>query len=86
MTPLIIALLMGMQANDPAPAIPPPFHKPKLICRESEQETGSHIRGGRHCKTAEEWDRLDQAPRALPPSLRVTAGQGDASTKQQTPR
>ena len=35
--------------------------KPKKICREDPARTGSHMGGGRICKTAEQWRELDQA-------------------------
>lgn len=77
----LLALALATQSS----AVPAaPVEKPKLICRESEQETGTHIRSGRRCKTAEEWQREeDSARRAAPPSMRITEGQGDALTKQE---
>jgi hypothetical protein len=80
MSLMLFALLFASQPSAAPVAAP---DKPKLICRESEQETGSHIRSGRQCKTAEQWQRFDEARQMVPPSLRVTQGQGDALTKQE---
>jgi hypothetical protein len=71
----VILLLLALQAAQPA-------EKPTLICRESAQETGSHIRTGRRCKTQEEWQREDARRGEIPATLRVTEGQGDALAKQ----
>jgi hypothetical protein len=73
-----ILLLLALQA---AQAQPP--GKPMMICRESAQETGSHIRTGRRCKTQEEWQREDARRGQIPTTMRVTEAQGDALTKQQ---
>ena len=75
-----VLLLLAFQAAQPAIVLPAP--KPALICRDSEQETGSHIHTGRRCKTQEDWEREDADRTRVPPSLRVTEGQGDALTKQ----
>jgi hypothetical protein len=79
MGPLLLGLMLAGQASEPA--VKPQAAKPQLVCRESEQETGSHIRSGRRCKTAEEWAHEDQKRVQVPPSMRVTDGQGDALTK-----
>jgi hypothetical protein len=69
---LLIAALATAPAAEPAAAAPP---KPMLICRSSERETGSRIRHGRKCKTAEEWAIEDAERERKPASLRVTEGQ-----------
>ena len=79
---IIFALLFGVQANGSPSEAEPPRQK---ICRASVQETGSHIRTGRRCKTAEEWRRLDERQGQVSPSARITAGQGDAMTNQKPP-
>jgi hypothetical protein len=56
--------------------------KPRLVCRESERQLGSHIRAGRRCRTAEQWRVEDARNDPLPPSARITKGQGDALTKE----
>jgi hypothetical protein len=79
-----LALILMVGGTDTQPSTPPA--KPKLICRESEQELGSHIRSGRRCKTAEEWQIEDQRRDVKPPSMRVTEGQGDALTPKTRPQ
>jgi hypothetical protein len=68
-----LALLASFGLAVADPATPPP--KPPLICRKAEQEVGSHIRSGKKCKTAEEWQREDAARENQPASMRVTEGQ-----------
>ncbi|HEY6661602.1 MAG TPA: hypothetical protein VIZ66_01640 [Sphingomicrobium sp.] len=64
--------LVAAAAPDPAAAAPP---QPMLICRASERETGSRIRHGRKCKTADEWALEDARRDRKPADLRVTEGQ-----------
>ena len=69
----VLALLLAAAQSADAPPSPPP--KPMLICRASERETGSRIRHGRKCKTAEEW-AIDDAERDRKPAgMRITEGQ-----------
>jgi hypothetical protein len=70
---LAILILAAQSADAAAPPAPPP--KPMLICRASERETGSRIRHGRKCKTAEEWAAEDAERARRPASLQVTEGQ-----------
>jgi hypothetical protein len=53
--------LIAVSLLSPAPqaAAQPPPVKPKLICREGEQQLGSHMHADRVCKTAEQWDADD---------------------------
>lgn len=76
----LLPLMLASQAS--VPEVKPQVAKSQLICRESEQETGSHIRSGRRCKTAEQWLDEDRKRGQIPPSMRVTEGQGDALTKK----
>jgi hypothetical protein len=79
-----LALLLALSGVEAQTALPP--EKPKLICREGEQELGTHIHTGRKCKTAEEW-RLDDLKRDQRPStMRITEGQGDALTPKTIPQ
>lgn len=68
---LIASLLQATPLAAPPPA------KPEKICRESAKQTGSHIRSGRRCKTAEEWAKIDGRDGGAVPTLRTVAGQGD---------
>ena len=70
---LALALASG-QSQVNAPTAP---DKPRKICRQGEQLVGSHIRTGRRCKTAAEWQAEDAKREAPAPSLRVTEGQND---------
>jgi hypothetical protein len=47
--------------------------KPKLICREGDQQLGTHMHADRVCKTAEQWDAddIDVHRRLAPPSLTI---------------
>jgi hypothetical protein len=82
---MLASLAVLLLVADPALA-PATVQKPKLICRESEQELGSHIRTGRRCKTAEEWRQEDLRRDQISPTMRVTAGQGDALTPKTRPQ
>ena len=70
--------LVAAAAPDPATASPP-TPTPMLICRASERETGSRIRHGRKCKTADEWALEDARRDRKPADLRVTEGQSVAT-------
>ena len=82
---IAVSLLMAVAATDQPPII---VEKPKKICRQREQSLGTHIRAGRRCKTAEEWEQDDQSRSAepLPPSLNVTPGQGDGIQRPTRPQ
>jgi hypothetical protein len=76
-----LASLMG--ADLAAAAEPPvPPAKEAKVCRGSEKRTGSHVRTGRRCKTAEQWLVEDEERSRIPVTLTVTEGQGDSLTKQ----
>jgi hypothetical protein len=70
-----LALFLAAQA---APAATPRPEKPQLVCRKSEQETGSHIRTGRRCKSAEEWAEEDEQKTRASAPTQMTAPQGDS--------
>ena len=78
-----LVLVMALAAADPS--IAPPPAKPK-ICREDQRHLGSRIHSGRRCKTAEEWQREDAARDQIPPTLRVTEGQGDGLPRRPRPQ
>jgi len=69
---LLAVLILAAQSADAAAA---PAPKPMLICRASERETGSRIRHGRKCKTAEQWAAEDAERARRPASLQITEGQ-----------
>jgi hypothetical protein len=81
MTVFALMLLTGQPA---AQLSDPP--KPKLVCRESERRLGSHVRTGRRCKTAQQWEEEDAERDRVPVTLRVTAGQGDAAQPTRKPQ
>jgi hypothetical protein len=74
MGPEFLALFLAARAATP------PTDKPQLICRKSEQETGSHIRTPRQCKSAEEWAKEDEEKTRASASTKITEGQGDSLT------
>ena len=80
-----LALMIALSdppSTDASPALPP---KPKLICREPQQELGSHIRTSRRCKTAEQWQEEDRQRGEVPATLKVVPGQGDEVVNKHGP-
>jgi len=82
MGPEFLALVLVAQA---APAATPPPGKPLLICRKAEQETGSHIRTPRRCKSVEDWAKEDEEKTRASASTQITEGQGDSLAKSAAP-
>jgi len=79
-----IPLLMALAAADQPPIV---VEKPRKICRQVERSLGTHIRNGRQCKTAEQWENDDEARRqALPPSANITPGQPDGIPRPVRPQ
>ena len=83
---MLAILLLGLSvqaAGSPAAKAP---DKPRLICRDVEQELGSHMHTGHRCKTAEEWN-LDQVREQAPTTLRLLPGRdnGLPGTKRPPP-
>jgi hypothetical protein len=78
-------LIFGLLASEPQQLPQPAKEKPKLICREGEQELGTHMHTSRRCKTAEEWQQEDARQRQIPVTLRVTEGQPDGTQRSQRP-
>ena len=74
---LSLSLLLAAAAQSTVPPATPPSAKPERICRESERQTGSHIRSARRCKTAEQWRIEDERRDRVPADMRVTEGQND---------
>jgi hypothetical protein len=83
MGPALLAFLIAAPAGAQLTTAVP--LKPRLICREPEQQLGSHIRAVRRCKTEEEWRLDDERSGRIPVTLRVTEGQGDALTMRPPP-
>ena len=74
----MIFVSLGLLMASAAPgATQPPAPKPKLICREGESETGSHVHTGARCLTAEQWEQEDSRRERIPVTLRITGAQGD---------
>lgn len=80
-----IVLIFALLAAEPQQLSPPVKAKPKLICREGEQELGTHMHTSRRCKTAEDWQQEDARQRQIPPTMRVTEGQPDGAQRSQRP-
>lgn len=51
----LIAVALAQTASPPLPAAPVAA-KPVKICREGQRNLGTHMRSGRVCKTAEQWE------------------------------
>ena len=81
MSIILIALAAAAQT---VPASPAPT-QPMRICRASEKQTGTHMRTGRRCKTAEEWAREDSERAQKPASLQVTEGQSVSTGAPSSP-
>ncbi len=80
---VVMSLAMPAIADQPAATgatAPAKVAKPKKICREDPARTGSHMGGGRICKTAEQWRELDQADADT--STVMGGGPAASSTKQ----
>lgn len=75
---MILAFLALLMVSDPPPG-PAPVVKPKLVCREGEKETGSHMHASRRCMTVEEWQLYDEQRGRIPITARVTADPEDAA-------
>jgi hypothetical protein len=82
-----LTLMLALGSVDAQPTPPAPPEKPKLICREQEQSVGTHIRSGRRCRTAEQWEIEDSGKgQPLPPTARVTSNQGDGLPQAKRPQ
>lgn len=77
-------LMVALLAADEPAAAPPP--KPEKVCREIKMETGSHMRGGRKCKTAEEWAIEDAKNAHLPVDARIQNNEDDIAKRATQPR
>ena len=75
---MILGLIALVMASDTPPG-PAPVVKPKLVCREGDTVTGSHMHASRRCMTVEEWQLHDEQGSRIPISARVTADPEDAA-------
>lgn len=73
MLPALFAIALAQITPMPGPVTVVAPAKPKLICREGEPTTGTHMHAERVCKTAEQWDAEDSDVhrRLAPPSLTI---------------
>ena len=73
---IIYALALSSDAPPTAPQPTAPT-KPKLICREGDQQLGTHMHSDRVCKTAEQWDsdESDVHKRLTPLSVTIRKDQ-----------
>jgi hypothetical protein len=75
---IFVALEVALSVTPAFAADPPPSSgEQRLICRGGERSLGSHIRAQRRCRTAEQWQRDEEANANLPVTLQVTQGQND---------
>jgi len=84
----MLTLLAMLFASTPAEAPasrPTEPAKPRLICRQGEQELGSHIHTSRTCRTAEQWQEEDARRDQRPATYKVVPGQGDGVPRPQRP-
>jgi hypothetical protein len=68
----IIAAAVTLLAGVSAQASPQPRNDGK-VCREAPRTVGSHIRSGKRCRTAADWNEVDRkaAEQRLPQSFEV---------------
>ena len=68
---ILVAALAATPAGAQTPSPTKPA-KPEKICREGgEQPTGSHIRTGRRCLTADQWEIEDRRDAVKPLTMQV---------------
>jgi hypothetical protein len=79
---LLMLIAMGLATGDPQPATQQDPEKPKLICRAGEQQLGTHMRTGRRCKTAEQWQIEDTKLPQVSPSAIITPGEPPPGSAQ----
>jgi hypothetical protein len=82
MVPMMLAAMV-LVADHASPAAADPPAKPKLICREGEQQTGSHVRSSRRCLTQDQWDQEDAKRVERPVTMRVIGEKSDAGARPQ---
>ena len=78
-----LALIQVTPMPGPVTVVAPA--KLKLICREGDQQLGTHMHAERVCKTAEQWDseQADAQRRLAPPSLTIHKDQLEGAPNTQ---
>jgi hypothetical protein len=79
---LLMLIALELAATEPQPATKQDSEKPKLICRTGERQLGTHMRAGRRCKTAEQWQIEDSKLPQLSPSAIITPGEAPPGSAQ----
>ena len=69
---LLAAAAASADPSPPSQAVAPA--KPVKICREGQRNLGTHLRSGRVCKTAEQWE-ADKADGRYIPSMTIRRAQ-----------
>lgn len=82
----LAVFMLALAAVTPGANGPTMPEKPQLICRQGEQVVGTHMRTGRRCKTAAEWQREDAKLEGPVPTLRLTGEQNDGHPLPQHPQ
>lgn len=80
---LMLAIFGALLTPSFATAVqdPAPSEKKAKICRKAETRTGTRVKTGSKCKTAEEWQKEDEERARIPVSLSVTEGQSDVPAR-----
>ena len=73
-----ISLSTGIAATSQDPGPP---EKEAKICRQTAPTTGSRVKTGPKCKTAEEWRKEDEEKSRIPLSATVTEGQPEGPAR-----
>ena len=75
---LTVFIAPGFAASSQDPAQP---DKGAKICRQSAPKTGSRVKTGPRCRTAEEWQKEDEERSRIPLSATVTEGQSEGPAR-----
>lgn len=79
-------LIAVLAAPTPQPIQPAKPEKPQLICRGGERIVGTHMRTGRRCMTAADWQQEAARLEGPVPTLQVTTDQNDGHAPPQRPQ
>lgn len=72
----LIAPGPGLASQEPVPP-----DKESKICRQAAPRTGSRVKTGPRCKTAEEWRKEDEERSRIPLSATITEGQPEGPAR-----